>query len=351
LNMSMSRLVFAPYDPGRHGEVNRLFSKYPHKDHQLGAMDVSKKRMVEYLLKTLDHSNTQSICLRNEGRLTGLISLKSLPWMSEHFGLRMHAVAHLLGEESEGPLVRARLLRYVIEELPEVDFLDCRVAVDDVHGAHALEICGFRYVGTEIYLGQRLEPREKPDLHPDFEIVDCGVADRESVLQIAERTHVHNRFAYDPKININAAKSLYRRLVSNCFNRDQFHVLVARSRGCVQGFIVSKISSTFSETVGKTCGSLDFIGVRPDSRNKGLGAALNEWALYHMSNHGTRFVAVRTLANNYAALATCYRTGFKVTSTSLHFHRWIQRPVRSLAAEDRSRSSYGRRVATAGSYC
>jgi ribosomal protein S18 acetylase RimI-like enzyme len=346
--MSMSRLVFAPYDPSRHREVRRLFSEYRHKDHQLGTMDVSKRRMAEYLQKTLSHANNQTICLRDEGCLVGLISLKSLPWMSEHFGLKMYAVAHLLAQESEGPLVRARLLRYVIEELPEVDFLDCRVAVDDVHGAHALEICGFRYVGTEIYLGQRLEPHEEPDLHPDFEIDTCKVPDREQVLQIAERTHIHNRFVYDPKININAAKSLYRRLVSNCFTQEPFHVLVARSRGSVQGFIISKTNSTFSETVGKTCGSLDFIGVRPDARNKGLGAALNEWALYHMTEKGARFAAVRTLANNYAALATCYRTGFKVTSTSLHFHRWIQRPAQSLALGDRSQASHDRPVLSAG---
>jgi hypothetical protein len=343
----MSRLVFAPYDPKRDGEVRNLFTEYNHKDHQLRAVGVSKSRMVDYLEKTLTRPTMQSICLRDEGELVGLIALQSLPWMSEHFGLRMYAVPHLLAS-SEGPLVRARLLRYVVEELPAVDFLDCRVAVDDVYSAHALEICGFRYVGAEIYLGQMLESQGPPDPHPHFEIDLCHGRDSEQVLEIATDTHVHNRFVYDPIIREDAAKSLYRRLVNNCFDQDQFDVLVGRSDGTVQGFIVSKINPSFSQMVGKTCGSLDFIGVRPGTRNRGLGAALNRWALHSMARKGAVFAAVRTLASNYAALANCYGTGFKVTSTSLHFHRWIQRPARSTRELNPARSVHGGHWAPAG---
>ncbi|MEJ2715617.1 MAG: GNAT family N-acetyltransferase [Deltaproteobacteria bacterium] len=345
--MSMSRLVFAPYDPKRDGEVRKLFTEYSHKDHQLRAVGVTKKRMVDYLEKTLAKPNMQSICLRDEGELVGLIALQSLPWMSEHFGLRMYAVPHLLAG-SGGPLVRARLLRYVIEELPDVDFLDCRVAVDDVYSAHALEICGFRYVGAEIYLGQMLEGQGPPAPHPDFSIDVCTGGDPEQVVEIATDTHVHNRFVYDPIIREDAAKSLYRRLVTNCFDQDQFDVLVGRSDGIVQGFIISKISPSFSEVVGKTCGSLDFIGVRPSTRNRGLGAALNRWALHSMARKGAVFAAVRTLASNYAALANCYGTGFKVTSTSLHFHRWIHRPARSTRAVNPSHSAGVTQWAPAG---
>ncbi len=326
--MSMSRLTFAPYDPNRDGEVRQLFSEYRHKDHQLKAMGVPKDRMIDYLSGTLNRPGVQSICLRDEGKLVGLISLQSLPWMSEHFGVRMYAVPHLLAR-SDSSLAHARLLRYVIEELPDVDFLDCRVAVDDVYSANALEVCGFRYVGAETYLGQKIEFHDPPERHPDFEIVPCSNGDRETVLEIVEATHVHNRFAYDPIIQPGAARSLYKRLVANCFDQDNFQVLVARTQGEVQGFIISKINPAFSSSVRISSGSLDFIGVRPESRIRGLGAALNLWSLYHLARAGAEFAAVRTLAGNYAALATCYKTGFRVTSTSLHFHRWIHRPARA----------------------
>ncbi len=67
--------------------------------------------------------------------------------------------------------------------------------------------------------------------------------------------------------------------------------------------------------------------VRPEARNRGIGIALNRWALYPLAEGEAAFVAVRTSASNYAALATCFHTGFKVTSTSLHFHKWIRRPA------------------------
>lgn len=324
--MSMNHLAFAPYDSHRDSDVAQLFNDYSHKDHQLKVMGVSKERMVKYLVKSLSKPSIQSICLREKGHLVGLIALQSLPWMSEHFGLRMFAVPHLLARSS-GPLVHARLLRYVIEELQDVDFLDCRVAIDDIYSAHALEICDFRYVGTEIYMGQILKSIFLPESHPDYEIRPCAPQELDQVAQIAGETHVHNRFVHDPIIHENAAKSLYKRLVTNCFEDNQFNVLVAHSQGEVQGFIITKMNLTFGREVGQLSGSLDFIGVRPEARNRGLGVTLNRWALYHLAEKYAVFAAVRSLASNYAALATCFRTGFSITSTSLHFHKWIRRPA------------------------
>ncbi|MFZ5864348.1 MAG: hypothetical protein ACOYXY_00555, partial [Thermodesulfobacteriota bacterium] len=94
--MSLSRLVFAPYESERDSEVHELFYEYPHKNFQLKYMGVSKENMAAYLGSTLMRSDTRGICLRDEGRMVGLVALQSLPWMSEHFGLRMYAVPHLL---------------------------------------------------------------------------------------------------------------------------------------------------------------------------------------------------------------------------------------------------------------
>jgi ribosomal protein S18 acetylase RimI-like enzyme len=324
--MLMNHLTFAPYDSHQEGDVGELFRDYSHKDHQLRVMGVSKEQMVKYLKKSLSKPKMQTICLIEKGRLVGLITLQSLPWMSEHFGLRMFTVPHLL-TNSAGPLVHARLLRYVIEELREVDFLDCRVAIDDIYSAHALEICDFRYVGTEIYMGQVLKSTNPRECHPDYEVRPCASEERDQVIQIAGETHVHNRFVYDPVIHEDAVKSLYRRLVTNCFKDSQFNVLVAHSQGDVHGFIITKMNLDFSQEIGQLCGSLDFIGVRPAARNRGIGLALNQRALYHLAEKKAVFAAVRTLANNYAALATCFRTGFSITSTSLHFHKWVRRPA------------------------
>jgi ribosomal protein S18 acetylase RimI-like enzyme len=324
--MLKDHLTFAPYDSHQDSDVRQLFQDYSHKDHQLKAMGIPKERMVQYLEKSLFKPNMQTICLREKSRLVGLITLQSLPSMSDHFGLRMFAVPHLLAN-SIGPLVHARLLRYVIEELQDVDFLDCRAAVDDIYSAHALEMCDFRYVGTEIYMGQVLKSIGPPKFHPDYEIRPCTPQERHQVVQIAGEAHVHNRFVHDPIIHENVAKSLYKRLVTNCFEDNHFNVLIAHSQGEVQGFIISKMNVAFSQEVDRLCGSLDFIGVCPQARNRGIGVALNQWALYHLAQKNPVFAAVRTLANNYAAMATCFRTGFSITSTSLHFHKWIRRPA------------------------
>lgn len=322
--MSLRKLSFVPYDNTTEDGVRRLFSVYPHKDYQLQAMGASKDRMADYLQTTLSESGMQTICLRENGNLAGLISLQFLPWMSEHFGLRMYAIRHLLAQASN-PLVHSRLLRFVMEELNEVDFLDCRVAVDDVFSAHALETCGFRYVGTEVFMGKKLRVSAELDLSVSVDIRSYEPGDRAEVLNIVEESHVYNRFVYDPLIEAQAARSLYRRLVANCFHQPHFKVFVATETGQVQGFIVSKTNRSFGQTVGVRCGSLDFIGVQPEKRKYGLGSALNMVALQHMEKSGLEYVGVRTLANNYPAMRNCLSTGFGVTSSSLHFHRWVRR--------------------------
>jgi|GEM_PF-752232 len=322
--MNLTKLAFMQYDRTVADDVRRLFVDYPHKDYQLRVMGVSKDLMADYLHTTLMESGMQTICLRDNGNLVGLIALQFLPWMSEHFGLRMYAVRHLLSG-STNPLVQARLLRFVIEELVEVDFLDCRIAADDIFCAHALEICGFRYVGTEIFLGKKLTPVKACDLSESTNIHDCSPGDQSEVLKIVEDSHIHNRFVYDPLIDGQAARSLYRRLVAKCFDQPNFKVFVEKSGSQVQGFIVSKINKSFGEIVGVRCGSLDFIGVRPEERKHGLGLGLNNAALRHMFQDGLEYAGVRTLVNNYPAMRNCFATGFAVTSSSLHFHKWIRR--------------------------
>jgi ribosomal protein S18 acetylase RimI-like enzyme len=292
-------------------------------------MGASKERMVEYLKKNLHQPDIQTVCLSEKDRLLGFISIKFLPWLSNHFGFRMFAVVHLLAR-GEDPLVQARLLRYVMEESRDVDFLDCRIAANDVYSAHALEICGFRYVGAEIFLGQNLKTVNPPDRIPAYEIRPFQkTTDYHPLLEIAGNIHIHNRFSYDPFIKENQAKSIYKHLVANCFEDENFNVLVAQSNGKMEGFIISKLNNPLSRDLGFRCASLDFIGVRQEIRNRGLGKALNLWALHHLAEGQVSFVGVRTMASNYSALTVCHKTGFQLTSASLHFHKWVSRPMMS----------------------
>jgi ribosomal protein S18 acetylase RimI-like enzyme len=323
--MTRDHLIFAPYHPNKDTEIHQLFLEYSFKDYQIRFMGASKEPMVEYLKKSLHQPEVKTICLSDRTRLIGFISIKPLPWLSSHFGFRMFAVTHLLAS-GEDPLVQARLLRYVTEESQDVDFLDCRVAANDIQSAHALEICGFRYVGTEIYLGKTII-KDGLAHRPVFKISAFQQeSDLDQVLEIAGQIHLHNRFNYDPFFREEDAKSVYKCLMANCIGDDKFDVLVARSSGRIEGFIVSKFNRSLSQELGFRCASLDFIGVRQEIQNRGLGQALNLGALNHLARKKVKFVGVRTMASNYSALMVCNKTGFQLTSASLHFHKWIYRP-------------------------
>jgi GNAT superfamily N-acetyltransferase len=324
--MSMTRLVFSTYDKDSDKDAKDLFLKYPHKDYQLKFMGLTKNKMLEYLQKTLTMKNTGAICLRDAGELIGLVGLEAMPWMSEHFNMRMFAINHLLAKNGD-PLALSRLLRYVVEELAHVDFLDCRVAVDDVRAANALESSGFRYVGVEIYLCGHIKDIAEPHIPRGVEIGPPKADEMEDLTRMCGEIHYHNRFIYDPVITDASARSLYGRLFKRCFDHEDFRVLVARTNSGPVGYMVTKVNPYFSSVMGVDCGSLAFAGVKPGNRRNGLGAALGKRALCDLSQQGVKVVATRLLASNYQALQTAMKLGFKVTSSSLHFHRWVQRPT------------------------
>ncbi len=324
--MSMTPLVFTTYDPKEDLDVKELFQEYPHKDYQLKFIGLAKSAMVKYLESTLSKRNTTAICLRNGAELVGLVGLEAMPWMSERFRMRMFAIPHLLARRGE-VVVFKRLLRYVMEELAHVDFLDCRVAVDDIPAANSLEASGFRYIGVETYMLLHLGAQEKPRTRDDFEIGPALEEEHEELSEMCSEIHFHNRFIYDPVITNKDARSLYGGLFSHCFDHSDFSVMVARSKSGPVGYVVSKINPYFSAITNTPSGSVAFAGVSPEARGYGLAETLIRWALYDLAKKRVSIVAARILASNYPALCTALKLGFKVTSNSLHFHRWVQRPT------------------------
>jgi GNAT superfamily N-acetyltransferase len=322
----MTQLVFTTYDQETDKDVRTLFREYPHKDYQLKFMGLAKEKMIDYLEKTLSMKNTGAICLRDGHELVGMVGLEAMPWMSEHFKMRMFAINHLLARKGRA-LALSRLLRYVVEELAHVDFLDCRVAVDDIQAANALESSGFRYVGVETYLCRPIRADCEPDQIEGVEIGPCEESEMDELTRLCGQIHYHNRFIYDPVITDSDARSLYGKLFSHCFDHRNFQVLVARTKTGPVGYLVTKVNPHFSSVMGVCCGSLAFAGLKPDTRGSGIGEALGKHGLNQLARQGVTMVAARLLASNYQALQSALKLGFKVTSSSLHFHRWVQRPA------------------------
>ena len=137
-NSELKELCIQPLSEADLPEVENLFLGYPYKDFQLRQMDIPKARMVKFLQRSLQAKAARSACLREDDRLVGLISAVHLPWMSGLFGANLYTLQHFL-TEGKGPGYFQNMLRYFIDQIADVDFIDCRVASGDVNAVQALE--------------------------------------------------------------------------------------------------------------------------------------------------------------------------------------------------------------------
>ena len=211
------------------------------------------------------------------------------------------------------------MIRYVLDQMSLVEFLDCRVAAGDIQAIHALENSGFRFVGNEVYLARSLQDKPLPEGFGQTGCVPCPDRLRPQVLRLVEQTHVHNRFMYDPEVSAEQAANIFRKYVSQIAFEEGYRIMVKHRGEEVEGFIIYKFNPGLSEAVGRTYASLDFIGVNGNSQNRGIGEDLNKAALYDLAASGTGHVVVRTFASNYPASGSCTRWDLKSpprTSTS-----------------------------------
>ncbi len=319
-------LTICPLTDNDLEEVRGLLFDYPYKDFQLQQLGIPKEKMVSFLECSLFADHTRQACLREGGKLVGLIGIGALPWMSGLFGVKMFTLKHFLtADKSQGYF--QTMIRYVLDQMSLVEFLDCRVASGDIQAIHALENAGFRFVGNEVYLARSLERNPVPEDYADTDCVPCPDELRDQVLKLVEEAHVHNRFMYDPEVSQEQAANIFRKYVSGIAFEEGYRIMVKRSGDKVDGFIIYKFNPGLSQAVDGSYASLDFIGVDRSSQNKGIGEILNRAALADLSASGAGHVVVRTFASNYPAIRILHKVGFKITSSDLHFHHWMKRSL------------------------
>jgi len=186
-----------------------------------------------------------------------------------------------------------------------------------------LEGSGFRFVGSEVYL---VKPLENVSLTEDYIHSGCEPCPKErllEVLDIMDNNHFHNRYMYDPRIPSDRANDIYKEFLSTSAYEKDYRLLIKCSGTEIDGFILYKFNATLSEAMGRKYASLDFIAVKGGRKNAGVGVALNKGAINDLVREGVSHVVVRTLASNYPAIRICQKIGFQLTSTDLHFHRWV----------------------------
>jgi len=218
-------------------------------------------------------------------------------WLAERLGRPV-----LTFEAGDDP---AQVARAAAARAPA--FAQAKIATAEVATAAALQDAGFRVVDVNVKLSRRAGGCDAPEA-----VGSATEADREAVLDIAERHYDVSRFHRDAAIPTAVANAIKRDWAAAYLDgrRGERLLVVRRDRRTV-GFLAVLAPSAGLRVI-------DLVAVHPDARGSGAGRAL----VGALLASGDGRVDVGTQIANTGALRFYERLGFLVGETRyvLHLH-------------------------------
>jgi dTDP-4-amino-4,6-dideoxy-D-galactose acyltransferase len=193
-----------------------------------------------------------------------------------------------------------------------------RIPADDIAVWHALEDADFHALVPMVTLGWAVVRREKIALPPGISVSPIAPSQIHRAENIAAKAFLWGRFTVDPWIPEEGAERIHRAWTRNCcLGTHAKHVLVARRKDDVLGFIALKFQMAGTVQVG----SIELIATAETSRGTGIGRALVQAGCNWLSDT-VEYVVVRTELPNIPALRLYESQGFRVLNSSLYLSRW-----------------------------
>lgn len=302
-------------------ELKKLFIDYPYKNFQLANIGIDKNRMVDYLIDTISGEEIFNFSAYHLEKLKSFISLRKLKVLSDFFGYSIYSIRHFLKQNQDEKATQL-LLNFAVSCMQDANVITSKVASDDINIIHSLEENSFNFVGNQIDLILNLEDYSILEGIDEKNISLVTEEELPGVLNIIEMVHTKNPYAYDPYFDNNKVKKLYQKITIDAFKNKTYKIFVYKLKNKIIGFITLKYNYNFSSYSKKKCASVDFIGVDKSNAFKGLGSQLNAFIVNLLKKENYDICAVKTLSDNYSALRICNKLGFKITASSLLFHKW-----------------------------
>jgi ribosomal protein S18 acetylase RimI-like enzyme len=138
------------------------------------------------------------------------------------------------------------------------------------------------------------------------------------VENISAKAFLWGRFTVDPRVPGEGAEQIHRAWTRNCcLGTHAKHVLVARRKDEVLGFIAMKFHMAGTVEVG----SIELMATAEASRGMGIGRALVQAGCNWLSDT-VGYAVVRTELSNTPAMRLYESLGFRVLNSSLYLSRW-----------------------------
>jgi GNAT superfamily N-acetyltransferase len=313
------------------GELEALIEQYKYgrycEDPCL-PLEGSRRFVFNHVRQYLSHDESKCVAaFSSTGQILGLLIFKLSQWDTEHFGYNVVVINSVITRELDYDqkleIASALLEQFHIWcQAAYVRFVSVRVPALDLPVVHSLERWGFRYIESWIYNKYDLNkvdrfgktPYELRLAQPD----DCGV-----MLDYSGGAFSTQRFHADPHIVRHKADSLYEKWILTAFKDPSQHILVLDIENRPVAFMIY-YKNDLRQYFGLQFAMWKMALLDPGSRGRGWGTEFFIALIHYHRRDGLDVVDSGLSMRNLVSLDLHNKLHFKVISTVVTFHKWLE---------------------------
>lgn len=265
--------------------------------------------------------NTNYFIAKDDDQAVLIVGVKYLGWDSEIFNKKIGLFDIYYGdiEISFIDLVMKKVNEYCIEE--KYDCLFAKSSAKQYNVMHLLEANGYKFMDSIVTLKTNLSNKVIEECNYETRVLK--ESDLDDVLGIIDNLYKHGRFYADLELNNEDVNKLYKQWITNEIRNNQIDVVGIEVNSKVVGFVSCKYINN-NET-NKEEGIISLVGIDKTYQGMGIGKQLMKSVLYYYKKKNIDEIYVGTQIDNLSALNFYIANGFRITSSTNSFHKWIDK--------------------------
>jgi hypothetical protein len=313
------------------GELKALIEGYKYgrycEDLDL-PIEASRRFVLDHVRQYLSRDDSTCVtAFSSSGEILGVLLFKLSQWDTEHFGYNVvvidSVITRELGYDRKLEVTNALLEQFHVWcQATDVRFVSARVPALDLPVVHSFEHWGFRYIESWIYNKYDLNRVDELRITP-YELRLVRTDDYGVMLHYSKGAFITQRFHADSHIPQHKADSLYEKLILTAFRDPHQEILVLDVENKPVAFMI------YYENDLRQYFGLQFAMWKMaviDTANRGHRLGTNFFiALLHYHRKDDLDVVDSGLSmRNLASLTLHNKLNFKVISTLVTFHKWLE---------------------------
>ncbi len=289
------------------------------------------ERVTDYLLSLvqshLARSDNQALAVVSDaGEMLGLLLFRLSVWDTEHFGYP-NVIVDALYTAALGYLGELNLTNQLLHGFglwckeQGVRFVSARIPSYHLPAVHSFEQNGFRFIEAWIFNKYNLTKLDGAN-RVLSSLRRAKPEDVPFMLEYSKGAFSGQRFHADPRIASEKADSLYRKWILTAASDPQQEILCLDQDGKPVAFMIF-YRNDMREYFGFQFAQWKMALLDPSYRGKGVGADFFLALLHQHRADGMAVVDSGLSMRNLASLNLHNKLGFKVVSTLITFHKWI----------------------------